>query len=171
MLDLIATLSVLHLQNCLELSSGQLEGRKTLMKGNLDMKISGECHCGEIAYEAELDLKKVGICHCSDCQSLSASAFRTLAVVAGDTFTLTRGTPKEYVKVGDSGNRRIQAFCANCGSGLYATDIGANPKAYNIRAGTVKMRRELVPQFECWRQSALPWLPENRHTKKFDQSP
>ena len=69
------------------------------------MKINGECHCGEIAYEAELDLKKVGICHCSDCQALSASAFRTIAIVQGNTFRLTKGTPKKYVKIGASGNR------------------------------------------------------------------
>ena len=135
------------------------------------MKINGECHCGEIAYEAELDLKKVGICHCSDCQALSASAFRTIAIVQGDTFRLTKGTPKKYVKIGASGNRRVQAFCANCGSGLYAADVGDHPEFYNLRAGTIKQRHDLTPQFECWRQSALSWLPEIQLTKKFDKNP
>ena len=135
------------------------------------MKINGGCHCGAITYEAELDLEKVGICHCSDCQALSGSAFRTVAIVSGDTFKITRGTPKEYVKVGDSGNRRVQAFCPDCGSGLYSTDVGDNPKAYNLRAGTVMQRRDLIPRFEIWRQSALPWLPEIKATNKFDKNP
>lgn len=135
------------------------------------MKINGECHCGAIEYEAELDLQNVGICHCSDCQALSASAFRTIAIVSGNTFIITRGTPKEYVKVGDSGNRRIQAFCSECGSGLYSTEVSDNPKAYNIRAGTVKQRHELIPRFELWRQSAVCWLPEIKETKKFDGNP
>jgi hypothetical protein len=135
------------------------------------MKIDGQCHCGEIAYEAEFDPDKVGICHCADCQALSASAFRTVAIVAAEAFRLTRGTPKEYVKLADSGNRRVQAFCPNCGSGLYATDEGERPKAYNLRVGTVRQRADLVPRFECWRQSALPWLPENKATKKFDRNP
>lgn len=135
------------------------------------MKVDGQCHCGAIAYEAELDPERVGICHCSDCQALSASAFRTVAIVSADTFAITRGKPKEYVKVGDSGNPRVQAFCPDCGSGLYATDTGDNPRAYNIRAGTVRQRHDLVPRFECWRQSALPWLPENTSTKKFDKNP
>ncbi len=135
------------------------------------MKISGECHCGDIAYEAELEPERMGICHCADCQSLSASAFRTVAIVAGDAFRVLKGTPKEYVKVGDSGNRRIQAFCGNCGSGLYSTDVGENPKAYNIRVGTVHQRRDLIPQFECWQQSALPWMPEIGSTRKFDGNP
>ena len=135
------------------------------------MKINGECHCGAIAYEAELDPKKVGICHCSDCQALSASAFRTIAMVPGDSFAVTRGTPKEYIKSGDSGNRRIQAFCAECGSGLYATAADGKRDVYNIRLGTVEQRRELEPQFECWRKSALPWLPAIPLTRKFDGNP
>ena len=135
------------------------------------MKIEGACHCGEIAYEAELDLDKVGICHCTDCQALSASAFRTIAIVAGDTFRLLKGTPKEYVKIGDSGNPRIQAFCGNCGSGLYSTDVTDGAKNYNIRVGTVLQRDQLNPKFECWWSSALHWLPEINHTMKFNQNP
>ena len=114
------------------------------------MKIDGACHCGEIAFEAELDLERVGICHCTDCQQLSASAFRTIAVVEGDSFKLLKGHPREYVKVGDSGNSRVQAFCQNCGSALYATDVGDRPKEYNIRAGTVRQRDQLIPKFEIF---------------------
>lgn len=135
------------------------------------MKISGHCHCGEIAYEGELDPQKVGICHCADCQALSGSAFRTVGAVAGNAFRIVKGKPKEYVKIGDSGNPRIQGFCGNCGSALYATDTGAAPKAYNVRLGTCDQRHELAPRFECWRQSALPWLPEHADTAKFDQNP
>jgi hypothetical protein len=135
------------------------------------MKIDGSCHCGKIAYRAEVDLEKVGICHCSDCQALSASAFRTVAIVDGDKFEILRGTPKHYIKIGDSGNPRIQAFCRDCGSGLYSTSPGEGPNAYNIRLGTARQREDLVPKFECWRQSALRWLPEIGTTAKFDQGP
>ena len=135
------------------------------------MKITGQCHCGEIEYEGEVDPQKVGICHCSDCQALSGSAFRTVGVVAGETFNILKGKPKEYVKVGDSGNKRVQAFCGTCGSALYATDTGDNPAAYNVRLGTSHQRHDLDPKFECWRQSALPWLPGHDGTAKFDQNP
>ena len=135
------------------------------------MKVDGACHCGEVAYEAELDPARVGICHCSDCQSLSASAYRTIAVIPGDSFRLTRGKPKEYVKLAESGRPRIQAFCGNCGSALYSADAGDSPKAYNVRVGTLQQRRDLAPTFECWRRSALPWLPEISGTKKFNMNP
>lgn len=135
------------------------------------MKIDGQCHCGQIAYEAELDPGKVGICHCTDCQTLSASAFRTVALVAGDAFRITQGTPRTYVKEAESGNRRVQAFCPNCGSALYATDDSSQPAAYSVRVGTMLQRRDLAPQFEIWRQSAMPWYPEDSSTEKFDKAP
>ena len=135
------------------------------------MNIDGGCHCGAITYEAELQPDKVGICHCTDCQALSASAFRTIAIVSAATFSITRGAPRRYVKVGDSGNRRVQAFCGDCGSGLYATEDSDAPEVYNIRLGTVRQRRDIAPAFECWRRSALPWLPDIGSTRKFDTNP
>ncbi len=58
------------------------------------MKIDGGCHCGGITYEAEIDPEMVGICHCSDCQALSASAFRTILPVPEDSFEILSGEPK-----------------------------------------------------------------------------
>lgn len=135
------------------------------------MKIDGACHCGAIAYEAELDPASVGICHCADCQALSASAFRTIAIVSGKSFRIVKGTPRHYVKTGDSGNRRVQAFCPECGSGLYACGVEDRPAAYNLRAGTIRQRAELLPKFECWTQSRLAWLPDFDGTTKSDGNP
>ena len=135
------------------------------------MKISGECHCGAITFEAELDPEQVGICHCSDCQTLSASAFRTIAIVNADQFRLTRGTPKEYIKTADSGNRRIQAFCPDCGTGLYAASAVGKPDRINLRTGAIKQRDMLVPVFECWTGSALPWLDGLSGTRKYPGNP
>ena len=45
------------------------------------MKVQGRCHCGEITYEAEVEPGSVNVCHCRDC--------------------------RRYVKVGDSGVRRL----------------------------------------------------------------
>lgn len=124
------------------------------------MKTDGGCHCGHITYEAEIDPEKVGICHCTDCQKLSASAFRTVAMVPEDSFSLLTGTPKIYVKTGDSGAKRAQAFCPECGSAIYATSIGDGPKIYNIRLGTARRAAELKPRIQYWSRSAQPWLGE-----------
>lgn len=122
------------------------------------MKIDGRCHCGAITYQAEVDAAKVGICNCTDCQSLSGSAFRTIALSETGSFKLLTGSPKIYVKTGDSGAQREQSFCPDCGSPIYSAAPGAGPKVHSIRLGTVTQRNELMPRFQIWHQSAHSWL-------------
>ena len=122
------------------------------------MHVDGSCHCGNIEYAAEIDPARVVICHCSDCQSLSGSAFRVVAFTLEDRFTLKRGSPKTYVKVAESGRPRAQAFCADCGSALYATSVGDGPKVYGLRVGTIAQRAQLKPGRQVWRRSAQAWV-------------
>ena len=124
------------------------------------MKIDGACHCGYITYEAEIDPKKVGICHCTDCQTLSGSAFRTLAFTREGTFKLLTGELKIYVKTGESGARRPQSFCPECGTPIYSTSTDDGPKVHSLRAGTIRQRDELVPQVQFWTRSEQSWIPE-----------
>ena len=121
------------------------------------MRIDGGCHCGKIAYEAEIDPEKVAICHCADCQVLTGTAFRVTVPVAEANLKLT-GEPKVYIKVAESGNRRAQGFCGECGSPIYATSVGEGPKVYGIRLGTARQRAELTPKRQIWCRSALGWL-------------
>jgi hypothetical protein len=99
------------------------------------MKIDGGCHCGYITYEAAADPEKTTICHCTDCQHLSGSAFRTVVRVAGDTFKIIAGEPTIYVKTAESGARRVQGFRPRCGTPIYSTADGDEPKLYTIRVG------------------------------------
>ena len=82
----------------------------------------------------------------------------TVAAEEAD-FRLTAGTPKLYVKTAESGAKRAQAFCADCGSPIYATSVGDGPKTYGLRVGTIRQRQELAPARQVWRRSALPWVP------------
>ena len=120
------------------------------------MQITGQCHCGAISFKATVDPKKVLVCHCTDCQRISGAPFRAVLPTPVEDVTIS-GTAKHYVKVADSGNRRAQAFCAECGTQLYATEADA-PKVLNLRLGCVNERAELVPQKQRWGESAIPWL-------------
>jgi hypothetical protein len=80
------------------------------------MRIDGSCHCGHVRYEATVDPQKVTICHCTDCQVLTATAFRVTVPVPESQFRLTAAEPKVYVKTAESGAQRAQAFCSECGS-------------------------------------------------------
>ena len=120
------------------------------------MIVHGTCHCGAIAYEAEVDPARATICHCIDCQTLSGAAFRASVPARVEDFHLLRGAPKIYVKTAESGNRRVQTFCGDCGSPLYSADaVGA--KVYMLRIGVMAERAHLPPQREIWCESALSW--------------
>lgn len=122
------------------------------------MKITGQCHCGNVRFTATADPAKVFACHCADCQIISGGPFRAVVPVPVGQVEL-QGTPKNYVKVAASGNRRAQAFCADCGTQLFATEAD-EPKTLNIRLGCVNERAQLKPVIQVWHDSAMPWLQE-----------
>jgi hypothetical protein len=122
------------------------------------MKVEGRCHCGAITYEADVDPERVTICHCTDCQTLTGTAFRVTVPAAADAFVLQTGTPKRYIKrTADSGNPRVQGFCGECGTPIYATSPEERPQSYGLRVGTLAQRAELPPRKQIWCRSALPW--------------
>jgi len=122
------------------------------------MHIDGSCHCGSISFTAEVDPSRVTVCHCTDCQTLSGAPFRAIVPVPIDKFVL-HGEPKRYIKTAQSGNRRAQVFCPECGTPLYAT-APENATSVNIRLGCVTQRAQLKPTLQIWRQSELPWLTQ-----------
>ncbi len=67
------------------------------------------------------------------------------------------GEPKRYVKVAESGNPRVQAFCPECGTQLYASDVD-DPQVLNLRLGCIKERNLLTPSVQVWGESAMQWL-------------
>jgi hypothetical protein len=123
------------------------------------MKTEGSCHCGAIAFAAEIDPERVRVCHCTDCQKLSGTAFRVVAPCPEEQFHLLRGEPRAYVKIAESGERRVQAFCGDCGSPIYATSVGSGGRTFGIRVGTLDQRSQLTPKRQFWLRSALAWLP------------
>jgi len=122
------------------------------------MHIDGACHCGSVTFTAEIDPSRVMVCHCTDCQVLSGSPFRAIVAASIERFAVN-GLTKSYVKTAQSGNRRAQVFCPECGTPLYAT-APENATSVVIRLGCVAQRAQLRPAAQVWQHSALPWLSE-----------
>lgn len=135
------------------------------------MQITGRCHCGEVTYHAEVDETKVLNCHCTDCQVISSGPFRTVVLSKANAITFTASQPKEYIKVADSGNKRAQGFCGNCGTSLYATSVGEGDKIYGLRIGAIEQRAQLIPKVQIWCRSSLPWINELHNLTSFDTAP
>ena len=72
------------------------------------------------------------------------------------TFKLLSGTPKTYIKTAESGNKRMHAFCPDCGTPVYAANP-VDPPAYSLRIGCLDRRAELAPKKQIWCQSAVGW--------------
>lgn len=122
------------------------------------MKVTGSCHCGAIAYEAEVEPGTIGMCHCADCQKLTGSAFRANIQAPAASFRLLRGTPRRYIKTADSGNRRAHAFCGDCGGPVYASAL-EDPPTYSLRIGALDQRYELgAPARQIWTERRLAWV-------------
>lgn len=121
------------------------------------MKVHGHCHCGAVAYEADVDPARVQACHCTDCQQLSGAPYRVSVAAPHEGFRLLSGTPKTYIKTADSGNKRVQAFCAACGSPIYSSSTDAQPAAYSLRVACLDERDELPPRKQIWCRSAIDW--------------
>ena len=47
------------------------------------MKVDGQCHCGNVTYEADIDPERASICHCTDCQALTGSPYRVTVICSG----------------------------------------------------------------------------------------
>lgn len=124
------------------------------------MKVDGGCHCGKVTYEAEIDPDRVMICHCTDCQALSGSAFRVVALTRPGSFRLLSGALRSYAKTGESGRQRLQSFCPDCGSPIHATAPGEEPKVHSLRVGTLRQRAAILPRLQIWHRSALPWVAD-----------
>jgi hypothetical protein len=122
------------------------------------MKVDGACHCGRIHFTAEVDPAKVMICNCSDCQVISGAPLRAIVPADMASFQLS-GAPKRYVKTAESGAKRVQAFCPDCGTALFSA-AAENPTQVTLRLGCIRQGRELRPSLQLWQRSAVPWLKD-----------
>jgi hypothetical protein len=133
----------------------------------MTMKVDGRCLCGYLSYEAEVDPESVLICNCTDCQIVSGSAFRVTVGVTRD-FRVLSGEPKTYVKIADSGRRRVMAFCPHCGTSIFSRPPDGERGRFGLRVGALHQRESLVPRAQYWRRSAQSWVDRITDVPSFD---
>ena len=123
------------------------------------MKVSGRCHCGKIAYEAEVDPAKAQICHCPRLSDADGFGVRVAVPASPDRFRVIRGDPHIYMKIADSGSRRGHAFCRDCGAPVFRLPTDNNPN-YSLRIGGLDQRAEFAaPAKQIWAKRRLQWVP------------
>lgn len=121
------------------------------------MHVTGECFCGQITIEAQADTDKVIACHCTDCQKFSGAPFRPVIIIPSEDIQIS-GEVKEFQKIADSGNARLQGFCSDCGTQLYATDM--DKSVFNVRTGCLDQQASLEPKKHIFGKSTPSWLSD-----------
>ncbi len=83
---------------------------------------------------------------------------------------LKSGTPKTYLKIAESGNKRCLAFCSECGSPIYSVAAEPNPSIYGLRVGGLDQRGEFSPpKGQIWCRSALSWSMDISGAKLYER--
>jgi hypothetical protein len=99
------------------------------------------------------------------------SMSRVVTYTREDAFKLLSGELKIYVKTAESGNKRPQSFCPECGTPIYATAVEAGPKVYAIRVGSIRQRDQIIPHAQVWSRSSQSWATQVGAMRKFEKQP
>ena len=78
---------------------------------------TGQCNCGDVAFEISGELKDVIVCHCSICRRATGSNGIAVIIVDKANFTWNRG--EELISTWKKPGADWQTwFCRRCGSSL-----------------------------------------------------
>jgi hypothetical protein len=72
---------------------------------------------------------------------------------------------------GESGTKRQQSFCPECGTPIHSGTVGEGPNVDVIRMGTARQRDELVPKRQLWFRSAQNWVTDLGSIPKIEKQP
>ena len=132
-------------------------------------KLTGNCLCGNVSFEADGDISMMGNCHCNDCQQISGSAFATLVFMAKDNVNIS-GEFKTFEHQVDSGNTLSKSFCTHCGSQMFGGNA-ARPESIALKAGSINEKEHIQPQFNVYASRKLDCVTLDPNIPAFDKMP
>jgi hypothetical protein len=118
--------------------------------------LSGGCACAAVRYACTAAPVAMVNCHCRDCQRAGGAAYAPTVIVAAAHFRILRGEPRYHESLADSGSTARRAFCAQCGSPLFASSL-ARADMIGIRAASLDDSSWYRPDRDVWTDSAQPW--------------
>lgn len=132
-------------------------------------KLTGQCLCGDIRFEADGELALQANCHCSDCKQVTGAAFATLLFMKESDVKIT-GKTKEFKHSVDSGNSLSKHFCPKCGSQMFGSNT-ARPGSIALRAGSTNEQELVKPQFNVYASGKLDCTILDESIPAFDKMP
>ena len=132
--------------------------------------LTGSCLCRAIRYEVTIPITELRQCHCTDCQKVSGAGGTVNALIPSSAFRITRGEPKRFTKLADSGRTLHRFFCGECGSPLFSRRE-LTPDTTVLRIGALDDAPPMKLVAHIWTASARPWAHIDPSTQRFPGQP
>jgi hypothetical protein len=132
--------------------------------------IEGGCACGAVRFKITAPLMGTGVCHCRACQYASGGGPTYVALAPKDALVVTKGEPKVYSSKADSGAEIGRAFCAECGTPLWAVPSSTTP-FYPVKVGTLDDPSSMQPMVHLYVEAAQPWHLMHQGLPQFPKMP
>lgn len=134
------------------------------------MILTGGCQCGAVRYESAGEPLALYVCHCTECRKQSASAFGMSFLVPRAGFRVTRGNPKVWTRLADSGRQLHCFFCPECGSRVWHEREGI-AETVTIKAGSLDEPVDFSTAIHIWTSRKLPGLQIPQAARQFPEEP
>jgi hypothetical protein len=100
-------------------------------------RLTGRCHCGHVAYEAQGPITKCSYCDCAGCRRATGTFKAPFVTVPASRFELTAGAPAQFrAASGEACDAHgTWHFCPKCGTQVYW--MASDGKQIDLFAGTL----------------------------------
>jgi hypothetical protein len=118
--------------------------------------LTGGCGCGAVRFELTEPPVTALYCHCTRCQRRTGTAAAVTARVAPGSVRVTSG--EERIARWTPPDGLVKAFCADCGSALFAEHRDGGTIAA-VRMGAFDGDPGVRPSVRQYTAYAAPWEP------------
>lgn len=125
-----------------------------------------ECNCGRLKIRVTGEPIRVSVCHCLECQRRTGSPFAMQARWERPNVTI-EGTAKQYVRIGESGRKCIQSFCAECGATVYY-QLETAPDVFAVPVGAFADPNFPPPRFSVFEVRKHAWVQMPADIERWD---
>ena len=133
-------------------------------------RYSGGCACGAIRYETGSEPIVEIHCQCRDCQKRSGTGHGSYLTFAQRAEVTIAGEAKNWPVAGDSGNKKVHAFCPTCGTPVYLT-FEAMPQLIAVHAASLDDPSQFNPQLVTYSIRGHAWDTMDPALQTFERMP
>ncbi|MDD1779820.1 GFA family protein [Enterovibrio sp. ZSDZ35] len=118
-------------------------------------RLTGQCLCGQIAYEVDHLEPAMGHCHCTMCRKFHGAAFATFGEAKANHFRFVKGEDELAVYEAENGTKR--SFCKHCGSSLLFEASNSDGSLVEFTLGTLDSPISQKPDAHIFTRYAASW--------------